>query len=303
MNKYTKLLAATCAATACLATTGHAATFVLNVVSDSRDQFAPTPTVDRDSDTSFGDFDEEIELGFINGKGRSTTSAGLIADPETGIFKSVTTASVASGPAFRASAQGISGITVDEEFTASGSGTATFTFAFDGILRAAGALGSGSVLAEMSIFSLIPGGGLATPETEWRASIGYRDSALSTFINNIKVDVEDELEIDGPLAEWEIDHEISVSIDLVDTQELGFQLRFQTAAQSVEGTSGSGGANFGSTGYLDFSTTDGLTLSASNPLFLSDAGGTTTPVPLSASLGFLMAGLGMLGAARLAKRA
>lgn len=294
MNRYTKFLAATCVATAFLATAGHAATFSLNVDSSAGDDFAD-PTDAGDSDKSAGAFEDSIDLLFSSATGRSAASAEFFADPETGILKSVTTAKVTDGSALRASATGIGGITIDETFTASGSGTATFAFAFDGLLRAAGVLGSASVLAEMSIFSLPPGGGVARPEVEWSASTGYRDNILRTFINGEQ--------LDDPVEELTVDEEILLSIDVVDTQKLEFKLRFQTQASSVEGTSGSGGADFGATGYLDFSTTSGLTLSASDPNFLSNAGGSTAPVPVPASLGFLMAGLGLLGATRLRKRA
>jgi|TARA_R110002126_G_scaffold263004_1_gene406000 hypothetical protein len=287
---YTKNLTLAFAASVCLATSGQAATYLLDVESKAQDQSA-TPTVTSKSDRTVDDFETEIDLAFSHATGRSSSGAQLIANPQTGVIKSFTTIGVTTGSTGRATGRAQSKITIEETFTAAGNGTATFSFAFDGLLRAAGDLGSASVAAYLSFFTRKADFTIERPEIEWKASFGSRDGAFSTFVNNALTT--------NPLAEFAVDEEISLSIDLVEAQELDVVLRFQTLASSTEARSGSGTSDFFSTGYLGFITTGGLALTASDPDFLSSL---AVPIPVPASFGFLLAGIGMLGAARLNRR-
>jgi len=274
-------------------TTAHAATYSLNVNAFARDA-ASQPTSVRQDDRSNGTFDQEINLNFSAATGRATTKAALSADPETGILKSVTGANVDQGSRSTANSTAISNITIDEEFTAVGSGRATFNFAFDGALRAGGVLGGSSLSTEMSIFGFTSTGSLLRDEVAYKASTGFRDSVLTTRIND---------QVVAPTAALFIDDAISLSFDLDDGQEFDFKLRFQTFASSVEDVSGTAAADFGSTGYLSFTTTSGLSLTASDPNFLSNTGGSSaSPVPVPASFGFLVAALGVMGVARRRQR-
>ena len=273
-------------------TTAHAATYSLNVNAFARDA-AAQPTATRQDSRANGAFDDEINLNFAASTGRSTTQAKLFADPETGIVRSVTAANVRQGSKFTANSTGISSITIDEEFTAVGSGTATFNFAFDGALSAGGVLGGASFEAFMSVFGFTDTG-LLRSEVDYTASTGFRDSVLTTRIND---------QVIAPTDLLVVDDSISLSFDLVDGQEFEFKWRFKTSSSSVEDTLGSAAADFGSTGYISFATTSGLSLTASDPNFLSNTGGSSTsPVPVPASFGFLVAALGVMGVARRRQR-
>lgn len=231
--------------------------------------------------------------------GRAISSGSYDVDPVTGVIKvgasSTTTFDVNRGANGRARSR----LIISESYTAVGSGTATFNFDFDGGLSVGGPDASSNYIATLELWGFLPR--LTRVEDDSRAVLGFIDDTLTTTVNGQSVQATSSLQVNDV---------ISSSLDLTDGQRFNLVLTFQAATgTSEDGLGGAGVSDFVNTGYLDFSTTAGLSVVASDTAFLSNATGrpaTTSPspssVPVPSSLGFLVAGAVMLPMLRRARK-
>ena len=296
MKKLPFVICAVLAATVIAAPSAHAATAVANISATATDRSVTPITqafTNRDSFIPLSPFSES----FIGGAGASSVETFFQVNPETGVFKAKASGGVSlNGSAFDPVYRSLAGMSVFEEFTVQGSGTVSFSFAFDGTLAVGGDGSSdtyASIKAEMEVERF-------TPETrdferierEYRASTRIEEGAITRLENGTETQVVSGL--------WEIDESLQASIDVADGDELSILLRFQAGAGNNNNERGYSSADFASTGYLNFATTSGLTITASDPLFLSNPA--VAPVPIPASMSFLLVGMGVLGASRVLRR-
>lgn len=220
-----------------------------------------------------------------------TASAGAASvdiDLSTGVFKFGAYGSSGLPPASIATStvtNSAASWTIEETFTATGSGQATFTNIFDGLI-ATSPLGFGK--------SIIAGATFDMALRNLTKQTFVMDSALlNTAIdgsNNISVDSEMSLTLDA---------------DAGDTLELEFRGSAGIFANSRIAEVVTASSDFTNTAILGLSTTGTLGLTASDPGFLSNTGGGGTvvsPVPLPAGMTLMLAGLGAFGIAARRRR-
>lgn len=193
---------------------------------------------------------------------------------------------------------------VREIFTASGTGTATFRFDLDGLLFSE--YGGAGFETDMRIarWSGSSAPGQLTVEDEYSAGISVFGSTLQggTARRTINGVVTDEIipagnAISGGLVVNEV---LELSYNVLDGSSFSVSIgAYLSASVSNNPTGARSDVDFMNTGFLSFETTDGLSLTASDPLFLSTATGRpepgVSPVPLPASALFLLAGLAGFG--------
>jgi len=278
----------------CLGTAAHGATLTTDFSVFARDR-----NIDSTFEQQTVDLDGVKSRSAVVQDGRATSSASYEVDPVTGVIKIGASSTTAVDVNRGASSRSRSRIILRETFTAVGSGTVTFDFDFDGGIALAGPDGSSNYIATLELWGFLPR--LIRVEDDSRAVLGFIGDTLTTTVNG---------QVVQPTSSLLVNDVISSSLDLQDGQTFNLNLTFQAAAGTAEdGQGGAGASDFVNTGYLDFSTTAGLSVVASDTAFLSNATGrpgTISPspsvVPLPASLGFLLAGAGMLPILRRARK-
>ncbi|WP_159979946.1 VPLPA-CTERM sorting domain-containing protein [Roseobacter cerasinus] len=239
--------------------------------------------------------------GFARGQdaaalGRGEGTSNYFVDSRTGVFRLGSFASLDRGLSDASRAGGNIKVTLTESFVARGSGTATFQFDYDGAFFNAGTENSrrgynAGSRADVELTADIRDGNRIVTKQD-------RSGASQTFIGD-RGTFNSTREIltyqqNNSFAELR-----ELSFDLVDGQTFEFGISFfvGSTAGSNEGRTN---ADFTNTGYLDFRTSSGLNLVASNNNFLADATGrpsgpgTPAPIPLPAGGWLMLAGLASL---------
>ncbi len=290
------------AAAACLIpliapATGHAATLTFTVETiafDGRRIFADQMKTDKVSETgqALADFQD---ISFLSGNGQShnhvTASATLGIDAAAGAFRfgSATTAN----PSFEAFPLVFANANVDfqldEVLTASGSGRAMISVDVDGTVEQAGDPRSRSNLVSNTLTTRN-----ADANVTGSSTFSVADGSFPAGTDLITVD-----------------ETLSIQLDVVDGEAIALRYsgrsRAGASADFRFGLRSESTIDFLNTATFRIDTTPGLTLTPSDPVFLSglltdgtgdgdgNSDGGVAPVPLPAALPLLAAGLALMG--------
>ncbi|WP_375230131.1 VPLPA-CTERM sorting domain-containing protein [Roseobacter sp. S98] len=230
--------------------------------------------------------------------GRAEGTSNYTVDSRTGLFRLGSFASLDRNVSDGSRAGGNIRVTLTESFVAQGTGTAQFLFDYDGAFSndgddnsRRGYSANSRVEAELSA---------TVQDGNRRVTTRDRTGASQTFSggSGFFTSFSEILDYNNNNLFSELS---SISFDLVDGQAFDLSVSFfvGSGAGINEGRSN---ADFNSTGYLSFTTSDGLNLLASNRNFLADAVGRPTDpdpddptdvsaVPLPAGGVLLLAGL------------
>ena len=249
-----------------------------------------TSVISESGDGSSDGFDTEDRVVTLDGaftdtsnssSGFASASSRLSVDPDAGIvrFGSSAESTYDAGNEWYTSGRALADFSLTETFLVSGDGTVTFSIAIDGFLSKSAAAFVNSTSAQ-SVLRL----GVVD-----RFGAEERDS----FSRELTT---------APGATLAIDELLTASMDLRDGETLSFEYRAGLAAFTRANeyeTFSAAEANFLNTARISYVTDQGMTLTPSNPTFLS-GGSMEEPigaVPLPAGLPLLLAGLGALGLA------
>lgn len=184
---------------------------------------------------------------------------------------------------------------IRERFTASGAGSVTFKLDMGGLLSAQTESAFALFEADMRI-ARYTGPSLGTAvEDDFSATLtmlGTQDT-IRQEIDGVATDtvVATDDVLSGSLV---VNPIFELTYDVFDTSVISLDIFLKTQT-GLSNNTGNVEADFLNTAYLSFETTAGLTLSASDPLFLSTANGrpigSVSPVPLPASIVLLVGGL------------
>lgn len=260
------------------------------------------------------EFDNLVNLDADVSRSRSAAIAGADAtsdisiDREGGVVKLGASVQQDIGKSGLARTE----LEIREIFTASGTGTATFKFDLDGLLFTEYGTATVDTYMRIARFFGSDAPGQLNVEDEFSATIFVFGSSRrgGTARRTIDGVVTDEIiaagsPISGGIA---VNDVLELSYDVLDGSSFSVSIgAFLTASVSNNPKGGHSVLDFMNTGFLSFETTDGLSLTASDPLFLSSATGRAdpgvTPVPLPASALFLLAGVGGFGLLRQSRAA
>ncbi|MEO1657824.1 MAG: hypothetical protein AAFR65_08885 [Pseudomonadota bacterium] len=275
-----------------LLATADAATIVASVNQDARDNTNDDPIAGGIEQVS-GPLDGRVDLSLSGADGVASTRGRLTVNPLTGVLASEAYADLETNLSGNNSARSSAFISITETFIATGSGTVTFNFAFDGGLAVDGTATSANVRAKLEASRFNPRREVVSDDAFY-LSERDRDGAVRNTVDGVPT---------VPSSSLSVDDLLTVSIGANDGQRISLSLVFNIAtAVSPNGQGGEASSDFFSTGYLSFLTSDGLTLTPSDPLFLSEASGVGpgAEVPIPAAGWMLLTGLGaLLGRRRL----
>lgn len=216
----------------------------------------------------------EDDDAFGPGRGKSTASYSI--DQTTGSFKFGASADITAPTSQSGSSAGsMIQLGIAETFNIQGTVDITFSLAIDGFLDVSAARKGGARI--QSTMRLVDQNGpfdfdvIGSDSTFARARLG--ESAI-------------------------VDDMLQFTTTITKSQDYLFLLSLNASASTFQqgtGNSGSANANFLNTAFLSFVADDTLTVTASDPNFLSGTGsGPVSPVPLPAGAMLMLSGLAAL---------
>lgn len=215
------------------------------------------------------------------GPGSGSASASYAIDQSTGVIKFGAAADVTAPTSQVASRSRASvSVRISELFSIQGTGDITFRLGIDGIMGST-ALDGGTGVNMEARMRLV----------DQQGSFGFQTiGSDSLFIAPPR----------GTTAV--IDDILEFTTSITKSQDYLFLFNFSTVASTQAkglGNSGSSTSNFMNTAYLSYTADSTLTVTASDPLFLSNTATPNTPaVPLPAGAWLLLTGLALLPMAK-----
>lgn len=215
------------------------------------------------------------------GPGAGSASASYVVNQETGVVKFGAAADV-TAPTSQVTSRSSASVSVgiSEVFSIQGTGDITFRLAIDGIMGSTALDGGTGVNMDARMR-------LVDQQGPFGFSVIGSDSL---FINPTR----------GTIAA--IDEVLEFTTSITKSQDYLFLFSFSTVASTAAkglGNSGTSTSNFNNTAYLSYEAASTLTVTASDPLFLSNTNLANTPtVPLPAGAWLLLTGLALLPLAK-----
>lgn len=259
---------------------------------------AASITYTLSTDVSLGgankDFDETIQNSFVPldgnetvsvssdakddfGPGQGSATAGFDIDKETGAIKFGAASSVtAPSSPIVSNADGSLSLNLIEDFNIVGTGNITFRLGLEGVMSTSTTRNDGGegarVQAAMRLVDTSSGFNV----------LGSDNFAETAGVNTTSI----------------IDEVLEFTANISESKTYLFTLSLSSGVDVTErglGNAGQGASDFLNTAFLSFSADPTLSVTPSDPLFLSDAGGGGVPaIPLPAGAWLLLGGVGCL---------
>lgn len=210
---------------------------------------------------------------FGPGQGRAASSFAIYQQSGSIKFGATTSVTAPSSPVASRSSANVQ-LTLSEIFTIEGTGDITFRLAIDGILASTSLAGGTGASFEASMRLVDQMGAFGFEVIGRDRTFANPPRGTTTLI----------------------DEGLEFTTTITSSQDYLFLLDLRaTAATEARGlgTSGTSQSDFLNTAFLSFEADDTLTVTASDPLFLSGTG-PLPPVPLPASALLILSGLGAL---------